>query len=673
MPIPSQEQLHLLRERAYETCRIWPLDEVQFSVGTGWTQNYSDLFAGRFTCVLEEKQILDSVLAQGRAILSSRGGDGKTWLLRRLYKQILDREDVPVLLDLKQWTGNDYLEWKKWTSSEIGNAGDFLVRRFGGLDLGTVELDHFSPDVSKVLLVDGLNEITSSVGAQILQLIDELVRDQINLSALVADRLIRRELPNPTRWSIGTLRPLSEDQVRKHLGDKVDVEQGGILTSPFFLDAALRYHVEVHHKSQASEQFLTLHGGVSEADLDQVAAAAFDAYQRSRSRIFDRAMFAGIAGEAATTALEHSKMLVPAANDRRYFLHHILHDNLAARHFATLPVKDWTPQALSELTFDSSSFDAVALVFERLSGEIADLFLRQLYDWNLYAAGYALAQARDTDASVSTEMRSMIFAMLAEKRFDNILATRQKAGDALALMQLSDVQQYREAQSLEEIFVALDAINSSHQWFNEWKRLFQTSIDSELSAEVLTSIRKPDSVTGWTVANVAKRSVIDEEAQSLLREWLQGEISSTVRWRIAHVLGVYPTKTTFEALLRLLDEDPNESVRYGAIRSIVELAAQADGELRDTIFGKIEERSRTITMQPKILGELRTCLLLNPEVAKPGWVSFVEKIVRALFIAVDDLAERNLWRQCLSKAESLYAKYEEDKPASRSAGVKNDD
>ena len=300
-------------------------------------------------------------------------------------------------------TAHRLQEWKEWTSSEIGDAADFLVRRFGGIGLGAIDLDRLSPDVPKILLVDGLNEITSPVGAQILHLLDELVRDQINLSVLVADRLIRRELPNPARWSIGTLLPLSQDEVRRHLGEKVDVKPGGILTSPFFLDAALRYRVEGHRRSQTSERFLILHGGVDELHLDRVAAAAFDAYQRSRSRVFDRAVFAGLAGEAATTALERSNTLMPPESGRRYFAHHILHDYLAARYFAQRPVEEWTAQALSELSFDASSFDAVELVFEQLDEERADLFLQQLYDWNLYAAGYALAQARDTDACVGTE------------------------------------------------------------------------------------------------------------------------------------------------------------------------------------------------------------------------------------------------------------------------------
>ena len=222
----------------------------------------------------------------------------------------------------------------------------------------------------------------------------------------------------------------------------------------------MRSGIEGNRRSQASRRFLIQHGGVAEAQLDSVAAAAFDAYSRFRSRIFDRAAFSLVAGEESVRALELSNTMLSNADGTSYFVHHLIHDYLAARHVASWHSRqpDATyPRRFS--SFDASSFDAVELVFEQLDGKRADQFLRQLYDWNLYAAGYALAQSQDRDASASVEMRTMIFAMLAEKRFDPVLTTRQRADDALALMQLSDAKPFRDAHGLiDEIFEVLDAI-----------------------------------------------------------------------------------------------------------------------------------------------------------------------------------------------------------------------
>ena len=650
-----REQLKKLRTEARRVCDAWPLRDVQFSINTGWAENYEDLFSAAYTHVLREEEILDRVLKQGRAILSGRAGDGKTWLLRRRYKEILDRGDVPILLDLKQWTHADYEQWQDWTSSGIGDAADFLVRRFSGLGIGVTDIDRLPPDVSKFLLVDGLNEITSGVGAQVLQLLDELVREQINLSVLVADRLIRRELPSASRWSIGALLPLSDVQIHKHLHKSFD-KSSGILTSPFFLDATIKYKVEGSRRSQACESFLLTHAKIKETEFEDLAAAAFDAYQKSGTRVFDRAPFVELAGEAVANALELAGVLVSEGEGRSYFSHHIVHDYLAARHFSSLPVEGWNSKALSELSFDASSFDAVELVFEQLGEGRTDSFLRQLYDWNLYAAGYALAQARDADVCVGSEMRTMIFAMLAEKRFDSVLATRRKAGDALALMQLSDAQAYRDAQSLERVFEILDSVESEEGWFNEWKELFQTRSDSQLGTDTLETIRNLDSITGWTVANVAKRSRVAEGTPDQLVQWLKDEPNATVRWRIAHVLGAFPIQVSLEALLQLLDSDLDSSVRYGAIRSIVELAARGNKTFREVVSFAVDCRADAISGQPKISNELRTSLLQDADLVGEGWLSFVSAVVKALFVVNEDTLERDLWRGCLGMAETLYSR-----------------
>jgi hypothetical protein len=263
---------------------------------------------------------LQRPVAQGRAIIAGRGGDGKTWLLRRLYLQILERNSLPILVDLKRWSGADYEEWKKWTEFDAADATDFLLRKFSGHSIGVIELDRIAPHLTKIVLVDGLNEITSPVGEQVLQLLDELARDQINLSVLVADRLIRRSLPNPTAWALGTPLPLSQEQVQHYLRRKGPIEP--ILTCPFFLDAALRYGIQGARRAEASRQFLVEHSQVADIELDRVASAAFNAYCRSRSRVFDMGEFEQEAGYHNAVALKQSNTLLIDTAGRAYFAHH---------------------------------------------------------------------------------------------------------------------------------------------------------------------------------------------------------------------------------------------------------------------------------------------------------------------------------------------------------------
>ena len=54
---------------------------------------------------------------------------------------------------------------------------------------------------------------------------------------------------------------------------------------------------------------------------------------------------------------------------------------------------------------------------------VADELLRKLYDWNIYGAGYSIAEGRSS--RVSAEMQRVILAMFAERRWDLVMATAQ--------------------------------------------------------------------------------------------------------------------------------------------------------------------------------------------------------------------------------------------------------
>src|SRR6185369_16186165 len=111
---------------------------------------------------------------------------------------------------------------------------------------------------------------------------------------------------------------------------------------------------------------------------------------------------------------------------------------------------------------------------------------------------------------------------------------------------------------------------------------FATPRGSALSDDDLAAIEHEDSLIGWTVANVAKRTTISESQAAMLRRLLQNAEDPIVRWRAAHVLGAHPSEDNVTALLDALN-DPYHWVRYGAVRSLIELAARSS-DLRPRIF-----------------------------------------------------------------------------------------
>lgn len=639
---------------ARSLCASWESHKPAFSLMTRWSRSYDDIFGGELGTTLREDEVLDHSLSTGRAILSGRGGDGKTWLLRRLFKRAIDAGIVPVFIDLKQWTGADYEVWKEWTQDNSGAGADFLVRRFSGLELGIIDLDRLPPNLRKIIFVDGLNEITAKVGLEVLTVLDEIVAYYMNTSVIVVDRLVRRDLPSPARWWIGTPLPLAANEIRRHLPKGAAVVEDDLRSSPFFLDAALRSGTSGEGRVTMLDTMIHKHFGLADAEVGTVAEACFAAYSAARSRMFDVAAFAAKVGKPIFDKLEQSGAIkIDGANG--FFQHHIAHDFLAATHVARLDAVHWTPSLFRELSFDASSFDAVELAFEQLAEGPADLFLQKLYDWNLYAAGYALAQRRRDDTPVDTEMRTVILAMLGDKCFDPVIATRQRASDALRLMQIEEAAPFRQATTLAELCAVVEAVGSNIPWFNEWKEVFRISETQVIEPAALAKIIEDNSILGWTVANVAKRVPDSGWILHQLAEWLAASPNATVRWRIAHVLGAIPGQESLHYLRDLIDNDADEDVRYGATRSLVELATISSPELRAEASATITQRASAISRSDRIARELRSSLLVDPSVAPSGWLAFVQSCVQALFLATEHLGERDSWRGCLNEAEKLYA------------------
>lgn len=642
-----------VRRLSREILQSWPAQKPPFALLTGWSPTYNDVLSGTFAETLPEDQILDQALTTGRAILAGRGGDGKTWLLRRLHGRALAAGNVPIFIDLKLWTGGDYAEWAEWTRENVGDGADFLFRRFSGLGLGVIDIDRLPPESRKVVFVDGLNEISAKVGLEVLAVLNEIVASHINMSVIVADRLVRRELPNPSRWRIGSPLPLTVAEMRKHLGKGAVLAADDIRTSPFFLDAELKAGSGGGGRVATLRRLVAQHGGLNEAELSIVSNAAYDAYVQSRSRTFERTAFELAVGKPLAARLQESGT-VRFTEAAGFFQHHIVHDFLAAYWVSRQDPTTWGPSLFRTLSFEASSFDAIELAFELLDRDRADLFLQRLYDWNLYAAGYALAQARESDDPVGPEMRTVIFAMLADKRFDPVLATSQRASDALRLMQLTDVRPFRDATNIGQVCAAVQLVESKTPWFIEWKRVFGLAETGDVSEATLEKITQDDSIIGWTVANVAKRAADRDWMLPHLREWLQGDLSATVRWRIAHVLGSLRSAAALDELLGLLDHDGDEDVKYGAVRSVVELAAIADSQLRAMAAAALTQRAVAIGSVDRVARELRSSLLIEHSGAPEDWLDFVRDCVKSQFLATDKIGERDLWRGCLNAAERLY-------------------
>lgn len=625
-----------------------PRVDVELSLSVGWASTYDQLFSDDLD-IQSEDNILDRAVRYGRILVAGRGGSGKTFLLHRLAREAVSRGWIPLIVNLNNWKGSDYDEWSSWRDQPGGGAA-FLLDRFTSAKITATQLDLLPPTVQKLILVDGLNEVSATQGQEILTEIDRLVRDQIQMSAIVTDRLTRRQLPSPQRWRLCVIQPLSDVQVKQFpFRDKAGDTIGASHRIPFFLDVIAR-----GGGVRTIGEHISKKAALSNEELQIVASAAFDIYSRCHARTFPPVFVSERASPAIVSRLLAAGFL-ETDGERMQFSHHLIHDYLAAIHVAAMSDDEWTAETLDTISFRASFFDGIGFVLMEVKRGRSDAFLRRVYDWNLYAAGYAVNEVQNYEEKLSREMLIVILAMLGEKRFDIVLATSERASDALLLSHVDVAKLYSRAHTLDEILSAVRTHESDVQWFNEWRDIFTLGAECGVDDGLLVTLFEADSVKGWTLANVLKRTVLTSAQQAALRKgWMQRE--PTIQWRIAHVLGAYPSDENIDVLLALLNGGV-DSVRYGAVRSLVEVAALGERELRERIVSKLVEMAEKLYRDHVVRDELKRALMIAPGRAPAGWFDIVRRIAREFFVREERIESRDVWSQFVAVAETRYGEH----------------
>ncbi len=122
------------------------------------------------------------------------------------------------------------------------NRIKFLLEHFATPPTTPAIIDALPARVEKVLLIDGLNEVLSSTGKEIIDVLDDFVRYAIQTSLVVTDRMARRQFQDDSRWRLGSILPLNEAEIRSHLSARTGNAQAldddssaeiGLLTTPF--------------------------------------------------------------------------------------------------------------------------------------------------------------------------------------------------------------------------------------------------------------------------------------------------------------------------------------------------------------------------------------------------------------------------------------------------------
>lgn len=668
-PIVAINRLKLAFEELNTYLAHWKEPQPAFDFALGWADDYDSLFQDQIS-VSGIEEVFQRVSKTGRVLISGRGGAAKTTIVYRLARELVgDRTVLPIILNLKSWTAPLYEEWKA-APDDVSYKMELFLTRVGIPKLNLATLDALDPQVMRLILVDGLNEITPATAQEIILTLDEYVRRAPQSGVVITDRIVRRQFTNSRRWNLCTVLPLSNEKIRKYLQsnqakltafENAPPEEQALLRTPLFLDQFL-------HSSRSTatglltnaaelEYYFVGQIGLTTNELHNAAVAAYAVYEKQATRTFSLAEFERNAGKEVVEKLKAAGA-IEEKGDLGFFAHHLHHDFLVSLLLAE--TEDWwRPEHFNVVTFQAASFDILALVLEQLKETPrGDVFLQRLYDWNVYAPAYALAEAyHGGGVQVSVEVEVIVLAMLAERKWDRVTSTAQKATDGLALFpRKTRADAFLRVKTASELFDLVWTFKTESKGFNEWRKLFTLPSDKSLPDAAVERLLEPDSIIGWTLANVLKRISVSESQVKLLRTWASSRAKTepTV-WRLAHVLGAYPSKENVETLFEIFERRDVPWANYGALRSLIEMASRsADEELTLNIFQRLGTKLGWL-LRPGPLRDLGHLIFVQP--APAIWPKAVLGLLEQIYACQHEDADRTYWMIVAQQfARSYFAK-----------------
>jgi HEAT repeat protein len=580
-------------------------------------------------------EFVQRALDHGRVLLQARGGSGKSETLRRLRAVGTERGLRVVEVWAVSWVNQVINDEQVATTAA-------LVDAVASSSSPAVNASTFTDDRPTLLLIDGLNEVQSDYVLPLLAAVDILASRNPHLGVVVADRLTRRAV-DTERWVLATLTAVPRAQIREFLGDAIGEDKLDLFANPYFLERArLDPASAAAHRSFFESQL-----GLDKATLSRLAAATNESYRVRRDRLNAQGYLAEKVGAEVVHNLVAAGVITRGA-EYEWFSHHLMADYLAALD-ASSNEDRWNRVEFDALTFRASSFDALSMLLDEVENKDVDLLVRRVHDWNLYAAAHLIADDQMRSQRVSEDMKVALLGMLAERRFDRMLATAEQVTDALRLQSSPLATRLLAATGPSEVLDIVGSYEGETTWFNDWKALFTRQV-GPAGAEDVALLTNADGVLGWTAANVLKRLGLSPSATGEAIELL-GHEDPTVRWRAAHALGASPDPRVVERLLSVFTSKDDLWVQYGALRSLIEIARSGSPSVRRKVFTRLGQIASHINDSPQLKKEASRALRVIDSPA--GWSEDAGLMVERLWGAGRTVADQDLWRSVSAQLQRI--------------------
>lgn len=644
--VPSNEVLTVTHTR--ELHRIIDderLPSPYFEYTVSVALQYLDLLAMRFESEAGPPSELLMPNDDIRTVaVHAPGGRGKSRVAREMLRAVVadDPRAIPVLVDLRRLTEPPQDD----DPAEVHQAAVFahcsMPRR------SPPEIANLVAGENRVVLIlDGMNEIPKSTRDVLISFVHSL-REAGRCHVIATDRIADTPPLRGAGVLYATIDALSEPKVRDAIGDAeyeaLPVELRRVLEHPFFLSLAVKRNFNPRSATMGRNilGFFDEHLEWDETTVDHVADAVYSCLDRA-----GRVPTGCLDDEAPEAAqpLRANEILRPDGQ----FEHDLWRDFFLSRRVAR-DHETWSHRAFDRVTIGTGAFEPLTMAVEFITEAQRTRFVKAVYNWNWLAACRCVAVPVELEPALSFAVR----AAIAEKLFDNIENTRNRAQALLEAMEDDLARELLRLSSREELVALIDATDYSDSWFRTWKDLFSRPDGRSFSAD-LPLIGDDDPLVGWAAANTARRSALDAEDLERLRGMYDDAIGSDdepIRWRVVHACSQRPDAANAEFLLHVFDVEIAHWIKYGAARAIVELASLAEPDLRRHV---IEEMVRLVRRyetderwkRKAILGEIVDAAFVQP--APETWTSDVRPLLDAA-VECSDPEQKESLRQ---RAEAL--------------------
>jgi nucleoside phosphorylase len=627
-----------------------PPPAFDYTVSTA--ASYVELRRRAFDAAAKSPEAVRPNAANPLVVLHGAGGSGKSRILRAVFKVVAGEGlTSPVYLRLRKPSVREI-------SAELPRLST-LLKAASVPERTKPEVDTLAQGSKLLIILDGLNEVPQDVRELLVRYILALRRQHASF-ALVSDRFETLTGPEFRHAQVDPLDSafvarVFDSQFGSDSYSKLSESLRKIYRRPFFLSLSLKTNIQFADQTTRGEifqEFLIRHLGLDEPLLNELARVVLTYQITPQDKSLPSTFSEYLKRHAGVETIQKLRDAGVFSTSEDAFEHELWRDYLTARELARDESK-WTHRVLDLVTSSATSLDCLSLTAELLpNADQRDEFVKALYDWNYLAAADRVIEIRRDDlapAGVSDNVRVAVLAAVTEKTFDSVDRTSRRAAEILRHHKDPLARSLQELTSVDGLYQFVRDIDSSSRpdWFAEWQRIFtlrKPGGDRVDATTVIEALASPDSLIGWAAASAARRSTLsDTEVQRVanrLVETVGQEHERVVRWRAAHVLGAHPTDAAVDGLVEAAKSDSYPWVRYGAVRSLIEIAARAGTDIRSRAVTRLREvleegsLPEDVQMRRHILREvIETCFYGG---AEGEWAVSMTPLIQLAIARIDE-------------------------------------